>query len=185
MKSLLIVANPSKTSFTHALAEWYAKNHPDCEILDLYEVNQEIFSYESIQWLQKGEINGKNEREIIQKKISECGEMVFFFPVWWGSFPAILKNFFDSNFTSGFAFTFKDWWKQEKLLTDKTAKIYCHCDAPWFVYKIPFIVWINIKWYISKAILWFCWIKTTDFQLYWNITKWLSKTEKEKIISSI
>jgi putative NADPH-quinone reductase len=42
----------------------------------------------------------------VHEKITGCDEMAFFFPVWWGGVPAILKNFFDSNLTSGFAFKY-------------------------------------------------------------------------------
>jgi len=185
MKSLLIVANPSKTSFTHALAHWYAQNHSDCEILDLYELGQEIYAYENVEALQSWNDNAGGKRDLVQEKIKECEEMVFFFPVWWGSMPAILKNFFDTNFSSGFAFKFEKWGKISKLLTWKKAKIFCHCDAPWFIYKIPFILWINIKWYLSRAILWFCGVKTTEFKLYWNITRWFTKEQKENIINNI
>lgn len=74
--------------------------------------------------------------------------------------PAILKNFFDVNFSAGFAFNFIAGKSMpEKLLTGKTAKLYFHSDAPAFVYKIPFFVGINIRKYISKSILGFCGIK--------------------------
>ena len=39
-------------------------------------------------------------------KIKEADEIVFCFPVWWGDAPAILKNWLDYNFTSGFAFKY-------------------------------------------------------------------------------
>ncbi len=71
----------------------------------------------------------------MQKLLAEHDEYVFIFPVWWGNMPAILKNFFDCNFMAGFAFNFVSGkMMPEKLLSDKTAKIYCHCDAPTLLY---------------------------------------------------
>jgi hypothetical protein len=41
----------------------------------------------------------------------------------------------------------------EKLLTDKTAKVFATCDAPGFVYKIPFILGINLKKFLKSSTL--------------------------------
>lgn len=46
-------------------------------------------------------------REALQAKIQAADEMVFIFPIWWVNMPAILKNFFDTVFTSGFAYRYK------------------------------------------------------------------------------
>jgi putative NADPH-quinone reductase len=42
----------------------------------------------------------------IQEKIKNSEELIFVFPVWWGSMPAVMKNFFDSVFITGFAFEY-------------------------------------------------------------------------------
>jgi NAD(P)H dehydrogenase (quinone) len=122
-------------------------------------------------------------KDLIQKKMSEVDEYVFVFPVWWGWVPAILKNFFDTNLSSWFAFKF---WKNgvQKLLNDKTAKVFCTCDAPGFIYKFPFFIWVNLKKFLSRAILGFCWIKLKSFNIYSSLR---SKTEeqKKKILENI
>jgi len=45
-------------------------------------------------------------RKIIQKKIKNSQEIILIFPIWWGGMPAIMKNFFDTNLTSGFSFKY-------------------------------------------------------------------------------
>lgn len=165
MKTLLIISNPSKTSFTHALADayktWAEKRGESIAILDLYELDQNILYYESTDELRKWNCNGWDTMKQVQKMLSENNEYVFFFPVWWGWVPAILKNFFDINLSAGFAFNFVAWKSMpEKLLTNKTAKIYYHSDAPAFLYKTSLMTGVNIKKYLSKAILGFCGIKT-------------------------
>lgn len=186
MKTLIIIANPIKTSFTHALAESYQENcGNECKIVDLYDEKQEYLRYDNKEQLR----DAKNPWELLrnqnQEKIAWADELVFFFPVWWGSIPAILKNYFDANFSSGFAFRFVSWKKMpEKLLIDKTAKVYCQCDWPGFILKIPFILWINIKWYLTRAILGFCGIKTTDFKLYDDISN-MWQEEREEIVSNM
>ncbi len=182
MKTLVIIANPSKSSFTHALADaykgWAEKRWDKVELLDLYDFGQDILSYESTQELKKWKCNGWEKMKQIHEMLSWNDEYAFFFPVWWGNIPAILKNFFDVNFSAGFAFNFVEWKSlPEKLLTDKTAKIYYHSDAPSFLYKIPFFTGINIKKYLSKAILGFCWVKVVWGMCIW----WLhGKTDEQR-----
>jgi len=176
MKTLIIIANPSKTSFSHAMASAYSKKCDEFEILDLYDLNQWYLKYESMEELKKWNIHDFNKIKLVQEKIKNSDEMAFFFPIWWGWVPAILKNFFDSNLSSGFAFKYwKNW--VEKLLTDKTSKVFTTCDAPWFAYKIPFILWINLKKFLNKSTFDFCGIKMTDFKLF---SKFHSKSEEEK-----
>lgn len=69
-------------------------------------------------------------QKIIQDKISRADEIVFIFPTWWVNVPAILKNFFDNIFTSGFAYRYnKGSMFPEKLLTGKTVRVFTTCDA--------------------------------------------------------
>jgi putative NADPH-quinone reductase len=53
MKTLIIIANPSKKSFSHAMADAYSKKCEIFEILDLYDFNQSYFKYESMDELHK------------------------------------------------------------------------------------------------------------------------------------
>lgn len=189
MKTLLIVANPSKTSYTHALADayktWAEKRWDTVEMLDLYDFNQDILYYESTDELKKWNCNGWEKMKQAQKMLGENDEYVFFFPVWWWGMPAILKNFFDVNLSAGFAFNFIEWKAMpEKLLTNKTAKIFYHSDAPAFLYKMPLMTWVNIKKYISKAILNFCWIKVTGGMSIGGL-RWKSDKQKKTILEQL
>jgi len=106
MKTLIVIANPAKASFTHALAESYKKSCQEVEIIDLYDLDQAFLAYETMEDMKAGKYNGGEKQALVHEKISWADELVFFFPVWWGGMPAILKNFFDVNFSSGFAFEF-------------------------------------------------------------------------------
>ena len=189
MKSLLIIANPSKTSFSHALAEAYKtgaeKRWDTVTVLDLYDFDQDILYYESTDALKQWKCNGGEKMKEVQKMIADNDEMVFFFPVWWGGMPAILKNFFDVNFSAGFAFNFvKGKSMPEKLLTDKTAKLFYHSDAPAFIYKLPFMAGIHIKKHIGKAILGFCGIKVTGGMIIWGL-RGKSPEQKKAILDTL
>ena len=184
MKTLIIIANPSKTSFSHAMADAYSKKCEDFEILDLYDFNQSFLKYESTQELKKWNIDEYEKIKEVQEKISASDEMAFFFPIWWSGYPAILKNFFDANFGTGFAFNFGKGWKVEKLLTWKTAKVYCTCDAPSFIYSIPFIMGILLKTHFKSAILGFCGVKTTECKIIGKLHS-LSDAKKKEILENI
>lgn len=75
-------------------------------------------------------------RDAIQAKITAADELVFVFPIWHVNMPAILKNFFDTIFTGGFAYQYTKgtFIFPQKLLTGKTARVFCTCDAFSFLY---------------------------------------------------
>ncbi len=171
-KILIITANPSSQGFTHQIAEKYSQVskslNAQVEILDLYksENTQEYLQYENIRtdWPKDEKIKS------MQEKIINADELVFVAPVWWGSVPAVMKNFIDVNFQAGFAFNYGKNGKVEKLLTWKKATLFMTCDAPGFIYKyLPFM--ISLKWYFGTNILGFCGIKLTKFHLFDHMHK--------------
>lgn len=57
--------------------------------------------------------------------------VVFFFPEWWGSYPAALKTWIDRVFLSGFAFRYRPTGRLwDKLLTGRSARIVMTMDSP-------------------------------------------------------
>lgn len=55
-----------------------------------------------------------------QKKILWADHIVWIYPVWWGSVPALLKGFLDRVLIPGFAFKKREgsvWW--DKFLTGR------------------------------------------------------------------
>lgn len=71
-----------------------------------------------------------------QEAIRWADHIVWVFPTWWGTFPAILKAFFDRVLLSQFAFRYgKGPIPLQKLLKGKTFRILVTMDAPWFYYR--------------------------------------------------
>ncbi|MCH2188317.1 NAD(P)H-dependent oxidoreductase [Candidatus Gracilibacteria bacterium] len=181
MKQLIITAHPSSKGFTHKIAKTFKKaseaNKNEVEIMNLYHKKyaQDFLAFEEM-----SDLGAENKvRDRIQSKMSEADEYIFVFPIWWGSMPAIMKNFFDVNFSSGFAFKFHSGGKVDKLLTGKTAKVFATCDAPGFIYKLfPFAM--RLKGYLSMYILGFCGIKITDFQIFDTMGKSRDDTNKRE-----
>ena len=184
MKTLIIKSAPHHKSFTHKISDICEKKAKEkwnsVETINLYDekYSQKFLKFENIKDMPKDII-----KELIQKKIIEADEYIFIFPVWWWWVPAIMKNFFDTNLSSWFAFKYwKNW--MEKLLTNKTAKVFCTCDAPWFIYKIPFISWIMMNLYFKVWILGYCGIKLEKFKLFWKMRE-KNEEERRKILKSI
>lgn len=178
-KNILIISSaPHSWSFSHKISnsykKWAEKMWNSVKIIDLYDEKyaQKFLKFENMREMPKDKI-----KDLIQEKMTKADEYIFVFPIWWWWVPAIMKNFFDTNLSSGFAFQFwKNW--MEKLLSNKTAKVFCTSDAPWWIYKIPFVSWILMKSFFKVCILWFCGIKLKSFELFWNMR---GKSENKKI----
>jgi 1,4-dihydroxy-2-naphthoate octaprenyltransferase len=135
MKVLLILAHPRKDSFCGALADAYLKgataSGAEIEFVHLAELQFDlnVTIAEPQDQVQ--------EQDILKaKRLIEWAEhLVFVYPIWWGTMPALLKGFLDRVFVPGFAFyeVVQDDYK--KLLTNKTAQLIVTMDTPLFIYK--------------------------------------------------
>ncbi|MBL7058575.1 NAD(P)H-dependent oxidoreductase [Patescibacteria group bacterium] len=163
MHSLIITAHPSKKGFTHRIANHYKKavqeNGNTAKILNLYDDqwHQEFLNFESIL-----EIESDDVRDEIQRQISKADELIFVFPIWWGDAPAIMKNFFDTNFLTTFAFKYDGSGKEIGLLEGKKARMFMTCDNYGFLYK-HFI--IRLPWLWGMGRLGFCGIKLISMDI--------------------
>jgi putative NADPH-quinone reductase len=168
MRSLVVTAHPSTQGFTHKVAQTYAEaaraTGKEVNVLDLYapENRQDFVRFEKPR-----EFAPDANRDRFHKMILAADEIVFVHPLWWGSAPAILKNFFDSNFGGGFAFRFKKGpfglGIPVGLLAPRTAKLYITCDGPWWYYALlgmPFVGW----W--KRLLLGFVGIRTTRWRVF-------------------
>lgn len=72
-------------------------------------------------------------------KILWADHLVWIYPIWWASMPAILKGFIDRVFLPGFAFKKREnslLW--DKLLKGKSARIITTLDQPVWYYFLVF-----------------------------------------------
>jgi len=140
-KILLINGHPDQESFNYAISEAYLKGaeQTDSEIRTLnireLEFNPNLqFGYRKRTELEPDLLDA-------QELIKWADHLVWIYPVWWGSVPAIMKGFIDRVFLPGFAFKKRDgsvWW--DKYLTGKTARLICTLDQPVWFYR-----WVNGK----------------------------------------
>lgn len=136
MSILVINGNSKANSFCHSLAEAYAtgaatKGHA-IEVVHLSDLNFEpVFrtGYETEQPLEP-------DLQQLQQKIQNARHLVFVFPVWWGTVPALLKGMLDRVLLPGFAFKYESGSPYpKKLLKGKTARLIITMDTPPWYYK--------------------------------------------------
>ncbi len=110
MHALIVVANPNPKSLTHRVAEQIADGvslngqYNTTEIADLAaEKFDPSYTLEDVDVLQ-GKANPTPEILAEQRRIGRADALVLVHPVYWWSFPALLKGWIDRVFTNGWAY---------------------------------------------------------------------------------
>lgn len=109
MHLLAVFAHPRRDSFTGAVLDRFldglhASGHTS-EIADLHrEAFDPRFQVEDFAQFGGGSMTEAIVRE--QTRIERAEALALVFPVWWWSFPAILKGWIDRVFSEGWAYNF-------------------------------------------------------------------------------
>ncbi|MEN0059752.1 MAG: NAD(P)H-dependent oxidoreductase [Bdellovibrio sp.] len=185
MKKILVInAHPNSQTLCGALAQHYIRGARDSgHDVKLLELSQ--LRFDPI--LHKGYLEIQElEPDLVQaqKDILWAEHLVFVFPMWWGTVPALLKGFLDRAFLPGFAFKYHQndpFW--DKLLRGRSGRLIFTTDAPslwnFFINRDPAI---NM---MKRAVLEFCGVKpvgVTQFDSIKNrkpeeLQKYLIKAE--------
>ena len=184
-KVLIIQGNPDKKSFCHALAESYKKgalgSKADVKEIKIGEIefNPNLrFGYKKRVELEEGLIES-------QHLIKWADHLVFVYPTWWGTMPALLKGFIDRVFLPGFGFQYRDdsvWW--DKLLKGKSARLIVTMDTPPWYFRL--IYGQPGHKAMKKSTLGFCGIKPVRISSIGPVksskkrkrTNWLNRAQK-------
>lgn len=186
MKNILIInGHPDENSLCHSLAKSYKvgceSQNANCTLVNLAELQFDPILHYG--YRQRTEL----EPDLVkmQEAILKADHLVFVYPTWWGTYPALLKGFFDRVFLPGFAFKYREnslFW--DKYLKGKSARLIVTMDTPkWYyslVYKSP---GHNS---LRKGILEFCGIKPVRISAFGPVKtsddkkrkKWLSQVIK-------
>lgn len=137
MKKILIInGHPDKESFNYGLSAAYKKgaNKSNAEIK---EINiRELNFNPNLQFGYRKRTELEPDLLEAQDKLKWADHLVWVYPVWWGSVPAIMKGFLDRVLLPGFAFKkIEDSLSWDKYLTGKTARIICTLDQPGWYYR--------------------------------------------------
>ena len=181
---LIINGNPKPDSLSEELAKAYKKgaehSGANCILLSLYELK-----FNPI--LQHG-YNKRTELEPdlinAQEQIKKADHLVFVYPSWWGTYPALLKGFIDRVFLPEFAFKYREnspLW--DKLLKGKSARLIVTMDAPVWYFKLMQKAPGHNS--MKRSILYFCGVKPVKITSFSpvksaseeKIQGWLEKAE--------
>jgi putative NADPH-quinone reductase len=136
---LVIQGHPdgSEPHLCHALAASYAHGATDAGHL-LRRINVAEIDFPLLrsqkEW-EKGLVPAS--LETAQDDISWAEHIVFFFPLWLGDMPAVLKGFLEQVARPGFAFTREDGGSPwgNKALTGRSARVVVTMGMPAIVYR--------------------------------------------------
>jgi NAD(P)H dehydrogenase (quinone) len=109
MKTLIIYAHPNTGGhcaelLKNVIIELKAKKE-DYLLWDLYKMKYDPILHGNEHYT-RGNYTISKQNQEIQKHIANADKLIFIYPVWWNSMPAILKGFVDRVFTARFAFKF-------------------------------------------------------------------------------
>ena len=122
MNVLVVLAHPNADSFNHAIAmralESLTEAGHDAQLLDLYALGSKaaLSAEERVAY--------HTDRPILDPMIEAHAELVlgaealvFIYPTWWSSLPAILKGWLELVMVPGVAFVFDESGKVQRNLT--------------------------------------------------------------------
>ncbi|MGO3707544.1 MAG: NAD(P)H-dependent oxidoreductase [Mesonia hippocampi] len=183
MKQVLVInGHPDKESFNYALAEAYIKGANKADAI-LSQINISELRFDpnlKFGYRKRMEL----EPDLIDAidKIKKADHIVWVFPLWWYSFPALMKGFIDRVFLPGITYQpIEGKPFPKKLLKGKTAHIIITADTPkWYNFLVMKNPAIN---QLKKGTLQFCGVnpvKVTYIATIKNSTvsfrkKWLEK----------
>jgi NAD(P)H dehydrogenase (quinone) len=129
-KTLVVLGHPNASSLCGAIAEAYAnaarETGVDVEILRVGELRFDPVLHA-----------GFHEAQPLEPDLVRAGELILaadrlclVTPIWWGSYPAVLKGFFDRVLLPGFAFKYAKPGRQIRLLAGRKARLIVTGDSP-------------------------------------------------------
>ncbi|MEM0992903.1 MAG: NAD(P)H-dependent oxidoreductase [Bacteroidota bacterium] len=133
----IIVGHPDPESFNFALADAYKKGAASsgAEVRTL--IIKELSFNPNLQFGYRKRTELEPDLVAAQDTLKWADHLVWVYPVWWGSVPAIMKGFIDRVLLPGFAFKKREgsvWW--DKYFTGKTARLICTMDQPDWYYRL-------------------------------------------------
>lgn len=184
-KIVLIIGHPDSESFNFALADAYKKGakKTSAEIKEII-INELDFNPNlKFGYRKRTELEADLLKS--QETLKWADHIVWIYPVWWGSVPAIMKGFLDRVFLPGFAFKKREgsvWW--DKYFTGKTSRLICTMDQPTWYYRLIYKAPSHRA--MKNLTMNFIGVKSVKITAIGPIrlskdefrTKWLSKIEK-------
>lgn len=159
-KILIIQGHPdtSRDHFCHGLAEAYRKGAEaagfETDELRLSEMDIPLLRSER-DWTDRPAPSDIKEA---QSRIKDADHLMFIFPLWLGTMPALVKAFLEQTFRPGFAFgPHARQGRDERLLRGKSARVVMTMGMPGFFFRWFFFA--HGYRFFKRNILKFCGIR--------------------------
>lgn len=135
----VILGHPDTGSFCGAIARAYVSGARSAGA-EVREVNLGELAFDPVLWHGYNQIQPL-EPDLVsaQETIRWADVLVFAYPNWWGSLPALLKGFIDRTFLPGFAFKYREnsaLW--DRLLAGRSGRLLVTMDTPDWYYRLVF-----------------------------------------------
>ncbi len=135
-KTLIINGHPDGESYCAALSEAY-RTGAEAAGVPIEVINIRDLHFDpNLRYGYRERTELEPDLLRAQELITWADHLVWVYPVWWGSVPALMKGFLDRVLLPGFAFKKRAnsvWW--DKYLTGKTARLICTLDQPGWYYR--------------------------------------------------
>ncbi|MCP4502058.1 MAG: NAD(P)H-dependent oxidoreductase [Deltaproteobacteria bacterium] len=130
---VVILGHPLSDSFNGQLADAAFAGAQDART-DVQLIRLEDLQFDPI--LRSSEQALEPDLVAAQKSIEQAHHVVWVFPVWWATTPALLKGFIDRVFLKDWAFRYDhDSPMQVPLLKGRTSRVISTMDSPSFWYR--------------------------------------------------
>lgn len=134
---LVINAHPDKDSFCAALTRSYVegavKSGSICRLVHLSDLDFDPILHKGYRVIQELE----PDLIMLREEIKTADHLVMVYPVWWATFPALLKGLIDRLFLPGFMFNFhSSGYSWDKYMKGKTARLIITMNSPPWYYRI-------------------------------------------------
>lgn len=126
MKFLIVDSHPYSESFNRQLTrkiEEAVKEKHQVEVVNLVDDKfNPVIEAADLRLFSSGKSADPKVAEY-QQKIDEADCLVFAFPIWWSTMPAVLKGFLDKVLLYGYAYTYGENGMLEGLLSKQAVVI--------------------------------------------------------------
>lgn len=139
MNVLIILGHPRTDSLCGALADAYSKGAREAgtEVrqLDLAKLDFDL----NVHTISPNQQVFEDDVRKAQEVILWAEHLVFVYPTWWGTMPALLKGFLDRVLTQGYSFkTCEGGTGYQGLLNGRSAQLITTMDTPPLIHRLVF-----------------------------------------------
>lgn len=135
LRTLIIYAHYETSGYLYELLKKIESHHRDqqteVETIRLYDENFQAIRKDYEDRIYHMGVEAPLDVHQYQEKIAEADQIIFLFPLWWGSFPAILKGFIERVFPPELAHR----EQRIDLYHQKMVQMVALCDEGWIGHK--------------------------------------------------